>query len=301
MDAKNYARPLLLLLVCLLAGCDPAPVVPEPDPPAPPDETGTLFEPATTGSIFGQVIWDGEVPDVPPYRVAPFMSTNPALNKPLVKPNPNAPAIDPDSHGIGSALVFLRGIDPRRGRPWDLPPVEVELKDLHLQVVQGGPPGRFGIVRRGDNIRMVSRQPVLYSLHADGAAFFTLPFPDPDRPLTRRLPVRGVVELTDASFYWMRSYLFIDEHPYYCPADARGNFTLPQVPAGDYQLVCWLPSWIERERHLDPDSYQPVRIYYAAPLEKIERVTIQTGMTTPVKFRVSAKDFEANRPRKSGF
>jgi hypothetical protein len=281
----------------LAAGCDapPAPV-PQAEPAAESRQTAALFDARSAGTVSGRVTWAGEVPEVPPYRVLPVMSIAPELRQLAVRANPNAPQIDPTSRAVGSAVVFLRGVDPQRSRPWDLPPVEVHLKDLLIQVVQEGLPRRYGFVRCGAEVRMVSRQLVLHALHADGAAFFTLPFPDPDQPLSRRLGTPGVVELSSGvGYYWMRAYLFVSEHPYYCCTDSAGHFTLPTVPAGDYDLVCWMPSWIEEGCDRDPENFQPVRIRYRPPVEKIIKVTVTPGQTTETSFRLSTGDFERKK------
>src|SRR5207248_1964383 len=133
----------------------------------------------------------------------------------LVRDNPHAPNIDSATSGVAGAVVFLRGVDPARARPWDHPPVVVEHQDRQLWVVQGGVRSRIGFVRRDDSITMVSREKVFNALHAGGAAFFTLTFPDADQPLRRALDKKGQVELSSAAGgYWMRGHLFVDDHPY---------------------------------------------------------------------------------------
>src|SRR5262249_7479941 len=144
-------------------------------------------------------------------------------------PNPNAPAIDAQTRAVRGAVVFLRGIDPRRARPWDLPAVRVVQQGQRFHVRQGADDGAVGFVRRGAAVEMMSADGVFHSLHAGGAAFFTLTFPDPDRPRTRRLDQPGVVELTSAAgYFWMRGYLFVDDHPYYVRTDTDGRFRLEQ-------------------------------------------------------------------------
>jgi hypothetical protein len=291
MDAQ---KPICwaVLLGVFAGGCDPAPAVSEPEPAAPPCQTGTLFDPQASGTISGRVAWMGDLPDVPPYRVLPVASFSAELTQLARRANPNAPLIDPGSRGVGSAVVFLRRVEPQRGRPWDLPSVDVQLQGMRIEVLQGGPARRYGIVRCGDEVHMVSRQPLLHALHADGAAFFTLPFPDPDQPLVRRFRAPGLVELSSgAGYYWMRAYLFVTEHPYYCCTDAAGAFALAAVPAGEYELVCWMPSWIEERRHRDPDNFQPTRVYYRPPVEIVRKLTVRARETAAVDFEVSVRAF----------
>jgi hypothetical protein len=100
--------------------------------------------------IRGRVTWGGDFPVVPPLRGWTDVGPEDGGAKFHVQENPNAPHIDPESRGVGDAVVFLRGVDPSRAGPWDLPRVRVEQKDYRFLVRQGGAVGRVGFVRRGD-------------------------------------------------------------------------------------------------------------------------------------------------------
>jgi hypothetical protein len=156
--------------------------------------------------------------------------------------------------------------------------VRVEQRDYRLHVRQGDGDATVGFVRRGDPVTMVSLDSQFHSLHADGAAFFTLTFPDPHQPRRRRLEKNGVVELTSAAgHFWMRAYLFVDEHPYYTQTDADGRFTLAQVPPGHYDVVCWLPNWNPQRHERDPESGHVTRLYFQPALECVQPVTLAPG------------------------
>jgi hypothetical protein len=132
-------------------------------------------------------------------------------------------------------------------------------------------------------------------LHAGGANFFTLAFPDPNRPLTRRLDRSGLTEFTSAAAcFWMRAYLFVADHPYFCRTDGNGNFTLPQVPAGHYELVCWHPNWRERGHDRDPESALLSRLYFQAPVELVRQVEVTAGATVTASFALTTANF--NKP-----
>jgi hypothetical protein len=229
---------------------------------------------------------------VAPYRVR----TNQFPNNPplpaVFEANPNAPAVQPRSRGVVGAVVYLKGVDPERARPWDWAPVTVEQRGRQFHVLQGKSATRIGFVRRGDAVTMVSRDPVFHALHAGGAAFFTLAFPDAGRSSVRRLNDKGLVELTSAAgYYWMRAYLFVDDHPYYARTDARGRFTLRGVPPGRYRLVCWLPDWRERRHERDPESGLVTRLYFRPPRTKTKPVTVPPKGTVEGHFHFSGRDF----------
>jgi hypothetical protein len=149
--------------------------------------------------------------------------------------------------------------------------VTIEQRDCQFRVLQGSEVSRVGFVRNGDDIEMVSRDPWMHALHAGGSVFFTLMFPDPDQPLRRSLSAPGLVELSSNNgYFWMRGYLFVDDHPYYCRTDHEGRFVLKDVPVGACTLVAWLPNWKVAKQERDPESGLVTRIAFDKPFE-IER------------------------------
>lgn len=149
---------LPLLAAAALTGCDAdSPLTP---PPAPPVEASTQFDPTTAGGVAGRVTWAGDIPVAPPFQ-APVSPLCEQVRGPKHDwPNPNAPAIDPQNRGVANAVVFLRGVDPRRARPWNLDPVRVESRDYQIRICQGDAGGYVGFVRRGDRIELASKQKV---------------------------------------------------------------------------------------------------------------------------------------------
>jgi hypothetical protein len=290
---------LPLLVILVLAGCDET--LPPPEPASEPVPEATQFDASTAGEVRGQLTWQGELPRVPPYQ-APV---SPLSEQPTGQwqswPNPHAPRIDERTRGVAGAVVFLRGIDPRRVRPWDHPAVRVEIRDYQLHVCQGERDGQVGFVRRGQTVEMVSRQPVFHSLQARGDDFFARTFPDPDRPCNPCMKRAGVVELqSGAGHFWMRGYLFVDDHPYFALTDAQGRFTLPAVPPGSYDLVCWLPSWREADYDLDADTVLLTRLAYEPPVRIARPVQVAPRQTQTMFLTVSIDHFVPRDPARRG-
>jgi hypothetical protein len=279
------------LLLAGAGGCDDV-VLPADPPEGPLAGEGSRFDPQETGAFTGRVVWEGPAPAAPTYR-APVSPLSEQAGGPLrTWVNPNLPVIAPGTRGVKNAVVFLRGVDPLRARPWDLPPVKVEQRGYQFHVCQGEADGQAGFVRRGDPVGLTSCEPVFHALQARGAAFFALTFPPPSVPCSRRLGRQGVVELlSGAGYFWMRGYLFVDDHPYYTHTDAGGYFTLWGVPAGSYDLVCWLPNWHEAGRELDADTVQLTRLTFRPPLELTRRVELAAGEVRVHEFTVRSTQF----------
>jgi hypothetical protein len=291
MERRTTLRAWALLAALFAgAGCDErSPVAPLEAAPT----ARTHFDAAQAGTVRGRVTWVGDLPVVPKLDGCSNPLTENGPRERVVVPNPNEPRIDPKTKSVANAVVFLRGVDPAAAREWDHPPVRVLARDHRFHVLQGSSDSSVGFVRAGDEIEMDSADSCFHALHAEGAAWFSLTFPDPHEPLRRALTRPGLVELTSAAgYYWMRAYLFVDHHPYYARTDAEGQFILDRIPAGDYDLVCWMPSWQEKRHERDPESSLLVRLSFRAPMEISRPVAIHPGTTTQAAFEVSPELFK---------
>ena len=182
----------------------------------------------------------------------------------------NAPRIDFATRGIEGAVVFLRGIDPTRARPWHLGEVHVEFRDGQIAMKQDGRTDRTGFVRPGQEVKMVSAEPDIQVLRGRGAAFFAVPFPDPGNERKRTFDACGRIELTSGSgAYWQSADLFVCDHPYYAVTDKLGWFEFPRVPAGRYDLVAWHPNWIATRTDRNPESCLPTRLHFCTAAGKL--------------------------------
>jgi hypothetical protein len=280
------------ILLTALVGCTeekPAQIV---APTGPAAELARDFDAAAVGTLQGKISWEGPVPTVLPFEVYRDGDGQSGMPPRSSRPNPHVPQVNEHNHGVGQAVVFLRHVDLPKSRPWDHEPVRVELSDWQALVKQGSVTSAIGFVRRGESFQAVSTQKVMHVLRGSGAAFFSLPFPDPDVESTRLLDRVGHVELASgADYFWLRAHLFVDDHPYYTRSDADGRFILPKVPAGTYQVVCWLPNWNVARHERDPESALVSRVEYRAPVEKEASITLSAGETNTVDFAVSARDF----------
>ncbi len=277
-------RPLLCSLFSLMtvagAGCGSEPPAAAKPAEAPTNVNATAFVPAACGTITGLVTWVGPVPDVTPVAHIIPRTNGDGYDTRLIVPA-NAPRIDRFTRGLAGAVVFLREVETARARPWDLPPVSVEFRDSQIAVIHGDRTGRTGFVRRGGSVTMQSTEPVFHVLRGRGAAFFALPFPEPDMPLARTFDACGRVALSSAAgFYWQSAELFVCDHPYYALTDADGRFHFTQVPAGQYDLVAWHPNWVVARTERNPESGLPSRLHYAPPLESSRPVGVSAGQTT---------------------
>jgi hypothetical protein len=268
-----------------LAGCADSPAPSQDhDNPIAPAGIGEDFDEAATGTIRGTVLWQGELPKIAPFKVHGLPGDYP-VDVRKEQPNPNAPRIDPATLAMADVVVFLRGVDLKKSRPWDHPPVAIEQRDRHLLVRQGEASSNVGWVRLGDTIEVTNYDSHFHMLRGRGASFFSLPLPQPNLPSRRRLDKPGVVELSSgAFFFWMHGYLLVDRHPYHTRTNARGEFALEKVPAGSYDVVCWLPNWTVATTSRDPETGFIIQADFAPPLEQVCKMTVTAGQTQRAAF-----------------
>jgi hypothetical protein len=284
----NSFQVLVTAITLSICGCEFEPAAVEKSSESP----GASAASPSGATISGQVTWQGKIPEVPS-----LLGSIPALieNGPRqrqVHGNPNAPHVDSISRAVTSAVVFLRNVEPSLVKPWDLPSVRVLQRGLEFHIRQGSVDSHYGFVRQGDKIEMVSCDRAFYAIHANGVEFFSLTFPDPDAPLNRRLTNKGIVELTSAAgHFWMRAYLFVDDAPYYCRTDSKGRFTLTNVPSGEYDLICWMPSWLEDHHERDPETAIIIRRFFRPAVEKLCRVKVMPGQLQSASFVWCTSDF----------
>jgi hypothetical protein len=282
-----------LVLSVLAAGCDDFPALPLMEIEPPDLAIGTEFDPHTAATVTGQLTWVGPVPEVKPFvgPLTPGSEGSDHTGRPWA--NPHAPVVEPGSRGVAGAVVFLRGVESRKARPWDHPTVRIEIQGGQFHIRQGEADSHSGFLRPGDYVEMVSRDPWLDIVQARGVAFFSLAFPQAGPVRSRPLNRPGLVELiSGAGHYWMRAHLFVVEHPYYTRTDSAGRFTLPQVPPGDYRLVCWHPSWHEADHERDLGTMLITHLTFRPAVQVSQPIHLDRCGTVQATFTLSADDFD---------
>ncbi len=73
----------------------------------------------------------------------------------------------------------------------------------------------------------------------------------------------------------MHGYLLVADHPYFARTDAHGGFSLDKVPAGRYELVCWMPNWRLAKSNRDPETGLIIQVDFQPPLEQVRRLAVR--------------------------
>lgn len=284
-----FAAVTVAILWVMRTPSPPTPLEPVRDAVPVSAELGTEFDPGRCGSFTCRVVWDGPPPIVPPLSM--FQAkTRPGGKMEL--PNPNAPRIGPGK-GVADAIVYLRGVDLKKSRAWRLPPVSVEVNATDMYVHAGETTGRFGVVRRGESVQLISREPSVHGIRGRGGDFFTQMLFVPNTPVSRRFSHAGIVELSSGSWYfWMRGYLVVSDHPYVGITDTNGIVRFADVPEGEYEVACWKANWHIAEIERDPEWIFQTGIVFQPPVEQVQKAkVVAKAESPPLIFMLNAARF----------
>ena len=235
------------------------------------------------GTISGTVKWSGPEPrglDVPANKDQAIC--DPESHKTI---NMERMVIGPDG-GVANTIVYIKDIF--HGKAMNLPEPRRSLDQKHCRYEP-----HILLVPQTAELTMKSSDAVLHTVHMDGAASFNVPFPFPDRVITRNMDTPGLVNLRcNGGHVWMNAEMMVVSHPYYAVTDLNGRFELTDVPPGNYEVVAWHEGWkvLGREDALDVFSQKTIqRAVFNEPKTWEQTVTVRAEETTVANFVISQK------------
>jgi len=242
-----------------------------------------VVSPSSPGTITGVVKWSGPLPRIPTFPI-----------------NKDSAVCDPESQkirdlerlivgpqgGVANTVVFLKGIS--RGKAMDIPEPRRFMDQKHcryephiLLVAENGP------------LQIKSSDPVLHTVHMDGAATYNLPFPFTNQVVSRTMPTAGLSNVRcNGGHAWMNAEILVVSHPYYTVTDESGKFQLTGVPPGEYEIVAWHEGWkvLRQEAAFDVLTERRIqRPVFSEPKTWERKVTVNENDTAVVNFVLSDK------------
>jgi len=204
--------------------------------------TPTPLDLTTTGTIDGEVFFDG---------------TPPALRTVAVGSDPTCAAAHPGGLVISDvraanghlADVFVYIAQGLEDRVFAAPatPVEIDQRGCWYEP-------RIAGVQAGQPIRFRSSDDTLHNVHGEPRQSprwnFGLPRRDAERTLTLEGPEVMVPVRCDVH-PWMRLDLGVVSHPYFAVTGTDGRFHFGNVPPGSYTLAAWHPKLDRQEQRIE--------------------------------------------------
>jgi plastocyanin len=139
--------------------------------------------------------------------------------------------------GIKNAVIWLQ--TPPPGAKWEGPSLPVQTDQKECVFVP-----RVVVVPAGGTVEFLNNDRLLHNLHA--ASPRENPAFNRTQPKGRTIPIvfkRPEIIRVDCDLHpWMRAWVVVAEHPFYALTDEHGEFSLANVPAGQYALQIWQES-----------------------------------------------------------
>jgi plastocyanin len=158
---------------------------------------------------------------------------------------------------IKNVVVFIEGITA--GKAHTKEPVVVDNKMCAFvpHVAVG--------VRGKKHVKLMNSDPVFHNVHAyvKGKTVLNLGLPDQGSKVIKDLRKTGVMEVKCDSHPWMLGYVYILGHSYGTVTDAKGKFSIGDIPPGDYTVSTW---------------------HEALGTLKKEKVKVESGKATKISF-----------------
>lgn len=163
--------------------------------------------------------------------------------------------IDPKTRAIANALVYLRPDLEATKAPFPKEKIHASFAKagakehvIDVQECQFAP--RITVARAGDTLKFQNHAPlatnVKYDATVKGPGWKNGPFNVLLAAKTGTTKSPGPLEygtrpdMFGSNIYpWMKGYVWAFDHPYAAVTDEKGNFRIPNAPAGTWRLVIW--------------------------------------------------------------
>lgn len=228
----------------------------EPGPP--PARTPTPLDHATTGTIHGEVRFEGVPPPMQPVNFGSFGECAAQHTGPVV-----AGDMLVQDGKVGGVFVYVKaGLGDRVfAIPAD-PVVVGQVGCLYQPRVVGAQVGQL--------VRFVNDDPLLHNVHGTPSASSAFNMSLARKGATRdvRLDKPEVAVSVRCDLHpWMQAWIGVVDHPYFAVTGPDGTFTLKDVPPGDYTLAAWHERFGTREAHvaLAPSGTASATFTFSAP------------------------------------
>jgi len=273
-ESMRCIRAIILLTLCGIAILSTSRAIPE--------GPYTVIEVHDGATISGTVKWSGE--PVKPLSV-PITKDIDVCDPQKAKSHDLERIIVGPAGGVENTVVYL--VDVTRGKAMDLPETRRLLDQKSCRYVP-----HVSLVQADTEFRLKSSDPILHTIHMEGAADFNLPFPFQNQFIARTLHKPGIIDLKcNAGHVWMSGVVLVVRHPYYAVTDGHGDFELTDVPPGEYQIAAWHEGWkVAREEPvLDVGSQKMTkRLFFGDPITIQKKVEVKASAKATVNFQLSA-------------
>ena len=189
-----------------------------------------LFTIAEAGTLKGHVKYEGKSPK--PKRLR--MDADPVCGSSHSGPVYSENFKMAKDGSMAEALVWLKNVSYSGGVPSD--PAVLDQKGCVYD------PHVFGMVA-GQELLIKNSDATLHNIHSMPKVNKEFNFAMPKVVKTKK---STFAKSEPSPFYikcdvhpWMKTWVLVSDHPYYAVTDTNGSFSIDNIPAGTYEVVCW--------------------------------------------------------------
>jgi plastocyanin len=135
---------------------------------------------------------------------------------------------------IKNVVVYLADITSGK----DIPTQPVIIDNLKCAFE---PHVSVGFIGKGNMTRNKNSDHIFHNVHAyiRGKTIYNLSIPEQGNEIKRRFFKTGIMSITCNVHPWMLGYVLVFNHPYAAVTNEKGEYSIPDVPAGTYELRAW--------------------------------------------------------------
>ena len=186
--------------------------------------------PTGTATVSGTVAYQGEVPNLRPIS----MSADPACASKHTEAVPNSSLVLGANQALGNVLVYVKS-GLAGGTYTASGPAVIDQRGCVYE------PHVVGVLK-GQEVKFLNSDGILHNVHALPSVNqeFNIAMP------AERKEASHTFDQTEDAFRvkcdvhpWMNAYIRVMEHPFFATTGPDGTFTIPNLPAGTYEIEAW--------------------------------------------------------------
>ncbi|MFZ0680007.1 carboxypeptidase regulatory-like domain-containing protein [Candidatus Binatus sp.] len=185
---------------------------------------GASMASAAGGTISGTVKYDGTAPAPKPVEVTKdkeVCALHPHFVEDLI--------VDP-SGGIANAVVIVKGA---KG---EMKPGDVTFDQKGCDYVP-----HVLAFEAGSTVKIVNSDGILHNIHtySEKNPSFNMAQPKFKKVIEQKVEQPEVIKVTCDAHGWMKGWWVATDTPYFAVTDDKGNYSIANVPPGDYTVEVW--------------------------------------------------------------
>jgi plastocyanin len=185
---------------------------------------GASLASAAGGTISGTVKYDGTAPAAKPVEVTKdkeVCGLHQHFQEDLI--------VGSDG-GIANAVVIVKGA---KG---DMKPGDVTFDQKGCDYVP-----HVLAFPAGSTVKIVNSDGILHNIHTYSTAnpSFNMAQPKFKKTIEQKVEKPEVIKVTCDAHGWMHGWWVATDTPFFAVTDDKGNYSIPNVPAGDYTVEVW--------------------------------------------------------------